>query len=92
MNGDNNYVLRKPEIKSITGLNNTSQFQYIKDGLLPPYIKLGARAVGLMKFEVEAVMSARAAGHSDSQIRKLVTMLVEQRKQSANAFLNAIAA
>lgn len=92
MNGNDSYILRKPEISSITGLNNTSQFYHIKDGLLPPYIKLGARSVGLMKFEVDAVMAARAAEHTDEQIKALVRRLVDQRKQSANAILKSLVA
>ncbi len=92
MNGNNQQILRKPEISLATGLNSTSQFYYIKDGLLPPYIQLGARAVGLMKFEVDAIMAARSAGYTDDQLRALVKRLVEQRKQSANAFLEALVA
>jgi len=96
MNGNasrqDTYILRKPEIKAATGLNNTSLFNQIQDGLLPPYIQLGARAVGLMKFEVDAIMAARSAGYSDDQIRELVLKLVEKRKQSANAFIQAVAA
>jgi prophage regulatory protein len=89
---DQRAVLRKPEIRGLTGLNSdVSLFNQIREGLLPPYIKLGARAVGLMKFEVDAVMAARAAGHTDDQIRELVCKLVENRKAKANAYIESVA-
>lgn len=91
MNSNNTSIIRKPEIMVATGLNNTSQFYHIKNGTLPPYIKLGPRSVGLMKFEVDAVMAARAAGHTDDQIRELVCKLVENRKAKANAYIESVA-
>ncbi|WP_370243696.1 helix-turn-helix transcriptional regulator [Marisediminitalea sp.] len=91
MNVNETRILLKPEIKAATGLSNTSLHCYINAGLIPPYIKLGSRSVGLMKFEVDAIMAARAAGHSDDQIRNLVEKLVEKRRAEASAIFESVA-
>lgn len=80
-------VIRKPEIKSLTGLSPTGQFEQIRDGLLPKYINLGARSVGLFEHEVETIVMARSIGKSDNEIREIVKALIKQRTESANDLL-----
>ena len=53
-----------------------------KDGLLPPAIHIGERAVAWVEEEIEAVKAARIAGKSDEYIRQLVKSLVAGRESS----------
>lgn len=85
-------IIRKPEIKLLTGLSTTSQFEQIRDGLLPKYINLGARSVGLFEHEVQALLAARAAGKSKDEIREIVKALIKQRQTCANDLLKHLAA
>lgn len=45
-------ILRLTEVKDITGLSRSTIYQYIKDGLFPPQIKLGLRCVGWTENDV----------------------------------------
>lgn len=85
-------IIRKPEIRLITGLSTTSQFEQIRDGLLPKYINLGAKSVGLFEHEALAIVTARAAGKSNDEIREIVKALIKQRETSANDLLKRLAA
>jgi len=85
-------VIKKPEIKVITGDSTTTQFEKIRDGLLPKYINLGLRSVGLFEHECLTIVSARAAGKSDNEIREIVKALIKQREQSANDLLKQLVA
>lgn len=85
-------ILRKPEACALSGLSNTSIFEQTKAGLFPPVIKLGARAAGFLEHEVIAVVTARAAGHTNEQIKSLVNSLVIQRQSAANHLLKKLVA
>lgn len=88
----NHKVIRRPETLSIIGCSKTTLHNLQKKQLFVSSISVGERAVGYLAEEVQAIVAARAANQTESQIRSLVKRLEEQRKQSANAFLNAIAA
>lgn len=47
-----NRILRLTEVKEVTGLSRSTIYQYIKDGLFPPQIKLGLRCVGWTEKDV----------------------------------------
>ncbi|MFT6920312.1 MAG: prophage regulatory protein [Cognaticolwellia sp.] len=85
-------VVRKPEIKALTGLSTTTQFEQIKLGLLPKYINLGARSVGLFEHEIQAILAARSVNKSDCEIREIVKALIKQRETSANDLLKLLVA
>jgi prophage regulatory protein len=85
-------MLRKPDVIKITGLSNTSLFERTKEGLFPSSVSLGGRSVGFINTEVYAVVNARAAGHTDDQIRHLVKLMTAKRKESANDFLASLIA
>jgi prophage regulatory protein len=85
-------VLKKPEIKAITTDGNTAQFEKIREGLLPPYFNLGKRSVGMFEHECITILSARAAGKSDDEIRQIVKALIKQRETSANDLLKMLIA
>ena len=85
-------VIRKPEIKLLTGLSATSYFEQINEGLCVPFFSIGARSVAVYEDEIIAVVSARAAGKSDDEIRLIVKALIKMREQSANDLLKHLAA
>jgi len=76
-------ITRRPDVLSMFAFGNTSLHVRIKDGLMPPPIALGARAVGWVQSELDAVLSAMVAGHSEDQLRELVVSLVNQRQLAA---------
>mgnify|MGYP001064719522 CR=1 FL=1 len=76
-------IVRKPEVLNTSGLSKTTLQNRINDGLMPPPIPLGDRAVGFLEFEVQAVLAAMAAGKNKDEIRAVVTTLVNQRQQAA---------
>ncbi|MEP1384363.1 MAG: AlpA family phage regulatory protein [Paraglaciecola sp.] len=85
-------VIRKPEACELAGLSNTSLFEQTKEEIFPPPISIGARAVGFLFHEVQAVLAARSVGKSDDEIRDIVRSLIKQRQDSANALLAKLAA
>jgi prophage regulatory protein len=85
-------VIRKSEIKALTGLSNTSYFEQINKGLTVPFFSIGARAVAVFEDEITIVITARAAGKSDDEIRQIVKALIRQRETSANDLLKMLIA
>ena len=72
--------LRRPDVLAMVGVRKTSLDTAIADGIFPPPIKLlGARAVGWVASEVEAVIQARLTGRSNDDVRALVAGLVSNR-------------
>jgi len=92
MHNTNLKVIRKPEACQLAGLSNTSLFEQTKAGIFPPPISLGARAVGFIAHEIQAVLAARSVGKSDNEIRSIVKALIKQRETSANDLLKHLAA
>ena len=73
-------ILRLPTVLRKRGRSRSSQYNDIEDGLFPPPISIGARAVGWPENEVDAINAARIAGKSDDAIRILVKELLAARK------------
>ena len=76
-------ILRKPQVISLTGFSKSTLYNRIQAKLFPPPISLGARAVGFVQAECEAVLQAMIAEQSPEEIRALVQMLIKQRKKIA---------
>jgi prophage regulatory protein len=74
---------RKPEVLKRLGISKTTFHLKINQTLLPPSIPLGARAVGFLQHEIDAVLAAMVAGKSNAEIKLLVLELVAQRKLAA---------
>jgi|TARA_R110000803_G_scaffold110737_3_gene179209 prophage regulatory protein len=74
-------ILRKPDVLALTNLSKSTLYNRIRDGLWPTPISLGARAVGFVKSECEAVIQAMIAEQSPDEIKSLVEELIIQRKQ-----------
>ena len=74
-------ILRLPQVKAKTGLGRSTIFSQAGEGLLPPPISLGARAVGWVEREIDAVLEARIAGAGPEEIRALVAKVVAARSK-----------
>lgn len=53
-------ILRKKEVREITGLSDTTLWRLEKEGKFPVRLRLGGGAVGYLEDEVEGWISARA--------------------------------
>jgi len=82
MNQVHSKIIRKPDVINITGFSKSTLYNRIKDGLFPPPISLGARAVGFVQSECDAILSAMIGEQTPEQIRQLVQELIQQRKQT----------
>jgi prophage regulatory protein len=73
-------IERQPPFLDRAGLTRSVLYNKIQQGLWPPKISLGARAIGFLKHETDEMLSAYANNYSQDEIRNLVTRLVEERK------------
>lgn len=46
-------ILRMPEVESKTGYKRPTIYRFIKEGLFPKQVPLGARAVGWVESEID---------------------------------------
>ena len=72
-------ILRIKQIKAQTGLPNSTVYYHIQQGLFTRPIKLGERMSGWLESEVNAIMAARIAGKSETEIKALVQSLENDR-------------
>ena len=72
-------ILRLPRVIQALGIGRTTLYTDIAGGLFPRPVKLGARSVGWPESEVDAIVAAKIAGKSDSDIRALVRELEAAR-------------
>jgi prophage regulatory protein len=56
-------------------------YSQINDGTFPKPVSIGLRCVAWPDYEVNAIIQARIAGRSESELRQLVQHLHEERKQ-----------
>ena len=83
MNQTHTKIIRKPAVTNKTGFSKSTLYNRIKDGSFPPPISLGARAVGFIASEVDAIIQAWCEEKTPDQIKALVQELINQRKQKA---------
>lgn len=74
-------IERKSETLIRYGFSSSTLHVRIKEGLIPPPISLGGRAVGFPEHETSAILAAMIAGQSKNEIKALVTSLIEQPKE-----------
>ncbi|MDX1490333.1 MAG: AlpA family phage regulatory protein [Pseudohongiellaceae bacterium] len=74
--------MRRPEVLQKIGVSNSTLHSQILKGLFVPPISLGARSVGWLEHEVNAVLIMRAQGKSEGEIKILVRRMVKERKQA----------
>ena len=73
-------LIKKPQALDIACIyKSTLQLKMI-DGVFPPSISLGERAVAFVEHEVLAGVTAQIQGKSKDEIRLLVKKLVAQRQ------------
>ena len=73
-------IYRLPDVKASIGLSRSTLYSWIKNGLFVRPISLGARSVGWLSTEVQALINARVCGKSEAEIKALVTQLEAQRQ------------
>ena len=78
----NNRICRKPEVLSMLAISKSTLHERINDGLLPPPIKLGGRAVGWLENEIQQTLKAMAAGIQDDLLADYIETLVNARKEA----------
>jgi prophage regulatory protein len=76
-------IIRFKEVKHRDGRSKSTLYAAMADGTFPSPIKLGARSVGWLESELNAMIAARAKGFSEAEIRKFVECLVSARKDVA---------
>ena len=73
-------MLRRPDVEKRSGKSRSTIYADGQDGLWPPPVRIGGRAVAWPANEVDAVLAARIEGRSDGEIRELVRRLVAARR------------
>ncbi|MCW8834142.1 MAG: AlpA family phage regulatory protein [Colwellia sp.] len=73
-------IIKKHKALEIACISKSTMHLKIIEGLFPPSISLGDRAVAFVKHEVLAVVAAQIQGQSKDEIRLLVKELVAQRQ------------
>ena len=76
-------LLRIAGLKAKTKLGRSTCLSQVSDNLLPPPIRIGARAVAWVECEVDGVVKARVEGRTPEQLRELVAVLVAARNAGA---------
>lgn len=76
-------IHRLPAVQQVFDLAQSTIYLHIKNGLLPPGIPLGPRAVGWPADEIDQIINARIAGKSEGDIKSLVIALTAARQQAA---------
>ena len=79
MNSVQPRIIRKPQVLALTGYSRSTLFNRINNGLFPKQISLGARAVGFVASEVDAVVQAMIEEQTPEQINALVRKLKDSR-------------
>ena len=74
-------LVRKAEVLKYLGIKKSSLSNRIHDGLFPPPISMGLRAIAWAEHEVEQVIKATVAGKDDDYMKCLVKHIVKQRKE-----------
>ncbi|WP_065978093.1 helix-turn-helix transcriptional regulator [Pseudoalteromonas lipolytica] len=72
-------IIRRTTVLENTGLSKSTLYNRLKEGVFPPPISLGARAVGWVESECEKVIQAMVAGYSEQQLKDLVQEIVASR-------------
>ncbi len=81
-------LIKKPQTLDIACISKTTLHLKIIDGVFPPSISLGDRAVAFVEHEVLAVVAAQIAGKTKDEIRFLVKELVAQRQNLLSEVLS----
>ena len=83
-----NTILRNSNVRQLFNICKSTVNNRVRDGLLPPPISLGARAVGWVQLECETVLAAMIAGKSPEEIKLIVNKLVTKRNSDFQTIRN----
>lgn len=61
-------LLRKPEVLKLTGLSNSSLYNYIKSGVLKPGVPIGPRLKGWPASEIQEYIQSCIASRDDKSV------------------------
>jgi prophage regulatory protein len=78
-----NTFLRLKKVIDVMGISRSTVYLRIKQGLMPPPVKLGERCSAWPNYEISAINAARVAQKSNAEIRELVIHLQRQRMTAA---------
>jgi len=78
-----NTFLRLKKVMDVMGISRSTIYLRIKQGLMPPPVKIGERCSAWPNYEISAINAARVAQKSDNEIRELVAQLQRQRMTAA---------
>lgn len=56
-----NKVIRLPELEAMTGRKRSSVYEDVANGRMPRQIKIGPRAVGWLRCDIESWLASRIA-------------------------------
>lgn len=73
-------ILRMHQTLERTGYTRSPLYSKVAAGLFPQPVKLGRRAAGWLEHEVDAVLVARAAGATETELMQLVSDLHSRRQ------------
>lgn len=59
---DEHRFIRVPEVQRVTGLGRSTIYQMVKRGELPPLVKIGSRASGMLWKDLKLWVQAHANG------------------------------
>ena len=65
------------------GVSRSTVYLQIRQGLMPPPVKLGERCSAWPNYEISAINAARLAQKSNDEIREPVVRLKRQRMTAA---------
>jgi prophage regulatory protein len=75
-------TLKRPDVLNDTSWSKSTLYNRIKAGLWPTSVSMGARVVGFVKTECEAIINPMIAEKIPEKIKPLVTQLVKPHKQA----------
>ncbi len=73
-------ILRLPEVLERTGFSKSTLQTRIQTGLWVPSVSLGARSIGFVEHEIDALLAALINGKTDDEIKSLIETLIKKRK------------
>lgn len=76
---DTSFV-RFPAAVRVRGRSRSQTYVEIREGLMPPPVRIRGRATAWPHYELDALNRAEIAGASDDEIRALVRELLARRK------------
>lgn len=71
---------RIPAYLTRSGKSHSAFYRAVHDGTHTPPVKIGARSAAIPRHESDSIMAAEINGATPEQLRKLVGVLMKQRR------------